>query len=229
MTTYIRDLIDIPAQVMTGDFVLRLSEGLTRPKETIERYVVTEQLARSFDTALSFIRAAIDTKSSKATYLHGSFGSGKSHFMAILLLLLQNNVEARSLEGLEDVVHKHNDWNSSKKFLLVPYHMIGAKDMESAVLGGYVEHTRRIHPDAPLPGVYLADKIFADAQNLRGTMGDATFFAKLNESSGADATDWGEIARGWDTESFDEATKAPPTSEDRPDWLGIWCASTTAQ
>jgi hypothetical protein len=220
MTTYIRDLIDIPDQVRTGDFVLRLSEGLTRPKETIERYVVTEQLARSFDTALSFVRAAIDSKSSKATYLHGSFGSGKSHFMAILLLLLQNNADARSLEGLEDIVHRHNDWTSDKKFLLVPYHMIGAKDMESAVLGGYVEHTRRIHPDAPLPGVYLSDKIFADARSLLDAMGDAKFFTKLNESAGAGATGWGEIAKGWDAASFDQATKAPPTSEDRSRLVG---------
>ena len=33
----------------------------------------------------------------------------------------------------------------------MPYHMIGAHDMESGILGGYVEFIRRAHPDAPIP------------------------------------------------------------------------------
>ena len=32
--------------------------------------------------------------------------------------------------------------------------------METAILGGYVEHVTQFHPTAPLPGVYLADEIF---------------------------------------------------------------------
>ena len=46
MTTLIRELIDIPEQVYRGDFVLRLTEGVTHPRETLRDYVVTEQLAR---------------------------------------------------------------------------------------------------------------------------------------------------------------------------------------
>jgi hypothetical protein len=76
MTTLIRDLIDIPEQVHRGDFVLRLTEGVAHPRETMRDYVVTEQLARCFDEALGFIRSALDGRSSKAAYLHGSFGSG---------------------------------------------------------------------------------------------------------------------------------------------------------
>ena len=54
---------------------------MTRPKETLRDHVVTPQLARCFDDALAFICSALDARSSKASYLHGSFGAGKSHFM----------------------------------------------------------------------------------------------------------------------------------------------------
>jgi hypothetical protein len=47
-----------------------------------------------------------------------------------------------------------------RRFLLVPYHMLGARSMDSAILGGYVDHVTRVHPEAPLPGVYLAERIF---------------------------------------------------------------------
>lgn len=52
------------------------------PMEALDQYVITEQLVACFDNALGFIRAAPEARSSKAAYLDGSFGAGKSHFMA---------------------------------------------------------------------------------------------------------------------------------------------------
>ena len=88
MTT-IGDIFDIPTQVHQGDFVLRLTEGVTRPADTLRTYVVTPQLVGCFDQALDLIRSALESNTSKGAYLHGSFGSGKSHFMAVLTLLLE--------------------------------------------------------------------------------------------------------------------------------------------
>jgi uncharacterized short protein YbdD (DUF466 family) len=50
--------------------------------------------------------------------------------------------------------------------------MIGARDMESAILGQYAEFVRKKHPDAPVPGFYLAEGLFKDARDLRERMGD---------------------------------------------------------
>ncbi len=75
MTTYIKDLIDLPERVHGGDFVLKLTEGVEHPDETLRHYVVTPELARNFDDALDFIKGAVQSNSSKAAYLHGSFGS----------------------------------------------------------------------------------------------------------------------------------------------------------
>ena len=43
-TVFIKDLLDLPEQVSRGDFVLRLTKGVTRPDETLDNYVVTKQL-----------------------------------------------------------------------------------------------------------------------------------------------------------------------------------------
>lgn len=208
-------LLDLPDQVHKGDFVLKLSAGVASPQQTLDQYVVTPQLAACFDDALTFIRSSVEALNSKACYLHGSFGAGKSHFMAVLHLLLSHNPAARSRVELAPVAAKH-EWVESKKFLLVPYHMIGARNMESAVLGGYVEHVSKVHPDAPLPGVYLADDIFKNAALHREALGDEKFFAQLNGGKkAAGGAGWGKLAQGWTADRFVKAVSAHPTSDER--------------
>ena len=167
MTTFIKDLFDLPDVVRGGDFVLRLAEGLERPEQTLRDYVVTPQLAKCFDEALSLVRDALEGRTSKACYLLGSFGSGKSHFMAVLNLLLQQNPTAREIPELAGAVTKHNPWTGGKKFMLVPFNLIGATGLEAALLGGYADHIRRHHPGAPTPPVYRAEALFEDAKGLR--------------------------------------------------------------
>ncbi len=215
MTTLIKDLIDLPERVGKGDFVLELSRGVEQADETLRKYVVTPQLADCFDEALHFIRGALDTNKSRAAYLHGSFGSGKSHFMAVLHLLLQQNATARSIRELATVVANHNAWSEGKRFLLVPYHMIGKASMEQAILGHYAEHVGRLHPKAPVPPVFLAETLFADASGLRDKMGDEKFFAALNEGASDGGDGWGDLGAAWDAPRFEAAVTAAPASEER--------------
>ncbi len=212
--TLLKDLIDIPEHIDKGQFVLRLTEGVTDPEATVAAYVPTPQLVLAFDDALNFIKGSLLGHTSKATYLHGSFGSGKSHFMAILHLILSGNASARAIPELAGTIQKHNSWIEGKKFLLVPYHMIAAHDVESGILGGYVDFVRRFHPDAPIPGVYLAEGLFKDASALRQRMGDEAFFAAMSEGASADS-DFGDVDVGWDAARFDSAADADPGSEER--------------
>ena len=221
----LKDLIHIPERVHQGDFVLKLSEGVTHADQTLRDYVVTPQLVDAFSNALGFIQQAVQTGGSKAAYLHGSFGSGKSHFMAVLNLLLAGNTQARATPELADVVAR-NGWTTGRKFLLVPYHMVGARDMESAVLGQYAEFVRKKHPEAPVPGFYLAEGLFKDASALRLRMGDESFFAKLNEGAKREgggsggASGWGSFDSGWDAASFEAAMLEPPNGEERSRLVG---------
>jgi hypothetical protein len=208
--TLLVDLIDLPEAVHRGDFVLRLAEGVARPAETLGSYVVTDSLARSFDSALSLVGSALDARTSKGAYLDGSFGSGKSHFMAVLDLLLAGNPEARAIPELATVIAKHDRWLTGKRFLLVPYHLIGSDSLESAVLGGYVKHVRALHPEAGYPAVYTRQPILDNAVNLRRQMGDDAFFGALDQAPGALDAEWGDLAGGWDAGSFDRAIAAGP-------------------
>ena len=46
------------------------------------------------------VKTAVEGRTSKAAYLDGSLGAGKSHFMAVSHLLLAGNPEARSIPEL---------------------------------------------------------------------------------------------------------------------------------
>jgi hypothetical protein len=105
----LRDLVAIPDEVHAGDFVLALAKGVGE-RSTITDYVVTEQLAQNFDRALGLIKSALETQASRAAYLDGSFGSGKSHFMAVLHAILKGDPDARGKKGLADIVRKHDAW-----------------------------------------------------------------------------------------------------------------------
>ena len=221
MTTYLKDLIDIPVKVHQGDFVLKLSEGVQKADQTLADYVVTPQLRVSLKDALSFVHGAVTSNSSKMTYLNGSFGSGKSHFMAVLNLVLQNHPSARAKADLQELCAE-NPWTEQLRFLMIPFHMIGAHSLESAILGGYVEHVRQQHPNAPIPAVYLAGSLFKDAQGLRQKMGDEAFFRELNAGGDDDGEDdgLGDYGAGWDAESYDEAVEARAGDPDRDRLIG---------
>jgi hypothetical protein len=211
--TLLSELIDIPKQVHKSDFVIGLATAVEEPEKTVRDYVVTEQLALCFDRALSLVASAVSDHRSKAAYLHASFGAGKTAMMAVLDLLLDGNPTARSILELAPVIAKYASRIDGKRFLLVPYHFIGKTSMEQVVLGGYVEHLRAIHPEAPLPPVYVADGILDDARQKRVELGDEVFFRVLSEGEVAD--EWGDYGAGWDPSRFDAAINAPAGTGER--------------
>ncbi|MEN3284734.1 MAG: hypothetical protein V7607_5874 [Solirubrobacteraceae bacterium] len=203
MSTLLRDLIEIPTQVNKGDFVMSLSEGVSDPTATLRHYVVTEQLVRAYDNALGFVASAVNEQRSKAAYLDGSFGSGKSHFMAVLHLLLQRDPQARAVGELADVIAKHDAALGARAFELVPVHMIGAETMEQRVFDGYLAHLDRVDPGASPPALFADGPIFEQAERLRAAEGDERFLATLNTAPGADAGDgWGDLGAAWTAASY---------------------------
>jgi len=188
MAKYIRELLDLPPQVSKGDFVLNLAAGVSasNASATLQNYVVTPQLEACFDQALGFIKSAVDANSSKACYLHGSFGSGKSHFMAVLHLILTGHASARGIPELAEVIARHNAWMTGKKFLLVPYHMIGARSLEDGVLKGYCDFLAKTHPGVTPPPIYRSAALIKQAQQERQRYGDERFFSELNQGGGSD-------------------------------------------
>ena len=204
----LRELITIPERIHQGDFVLRLTEGVRDIQATLDSYVITPQLRVAFDEALGLIGSALNEGRSKASYLHGSFGSGKSHFMAVLHALLNGDIAARSRPELADAIARYG-WLDSSHFMLVPYHLIGAESLEAAILGGYVDHVRRAHPGSPLPAVYRAQGLLNDARAIHDGMGTAAFLARL--PAPADEG-WGDVTAPWTQAEIDAAFAAAPDS-----------------
>jgi len=127
--------------------------------------------------------------------------------MAVLYAILSGNTAARSRAEFAPLLDRHDSWLGGKKIMMVPYHMLDAKSLEQRVLGGYVAHIRKVHPDAPIPQVYRTDALFENISQLRANIGDQEFIAKLPGSAGED-DEWGEEAF-WTSEKVDLALSAP--------------------
>jgi hypothetical protein len=209
--TLLRDLIDIPVSIGDTDFVVRASEGAD-----LEHYVVTDDLRRNFDDALGMVAHAVRSGKSQAKFLHGSFGSGKSHFMAVLREILRHNPEARSLRGLAEPIAKADPGIKGRKFLTLTFHMLDARSVEQAVLEGYLRQITELHPEAPVPAVHRSDAMLADAARLRDQLGEQRFFEILGGEGNGDAASTGDLAvdmaRGgdWGPERYALAAAEPP-------------------
>src|SRR6476469_6955434 len=150
MRMLLREVIDIPERVGAEDYVLRLTDsvGHEAVHRTLDEYVVTEALAAAFDTALALVAEGVRSATSRGAFLKVSFGSGKSHFMAVLHALLEQELAARSKPELQPVVAKHDHVLADRKILPLAFHLLGAKTMEEALFQGYVRQIGQRHPRA---------------------------------------------------------------------------------
>ena len=207
--TLLKDVITIPEAVHKGDFVMSLASGVADSAGTLENYVVTPQLADAYDNALRFIASAINENKSKAAYLDGSFGSGKSHFMAVLHLLLQRDPGARAIPELGEAIAASDGTLSKCSFALVPFHMIGAESMEQAIFGGYVRHLREADAEGDAArgvcgrSVVRAGGVRARPARRRGLLRRAERGARRRMAAGGATS-----RRSWDATSYEQARVA---------------------
>ncbi|MFD6733616.1 hypothetical protein ACFWDZ_21145 [Micromonospora aurantiaca] len=222
----LKDYIEIPEPSATSDsdFVLKLSDGVENAERTLAEYVLPPSLVANFDEALNLISSALTSGTSRAAYLHGSFGAGKSHFMAVLHALLRNDRAARSRPEFAPLLTKH-DWLGKRDFLLVPYHMLGARSLEQKVLGEYVLRVREMRPDCDLPAVHRTDALLEQSRHLREQIGDTAFIAGLPGEGEED--DWeDDPVSSWTPAALDAAFAAAHDDEARrklvSDLLSSW-------
>ncbi|MFF3722028.1 hypothetical protein ACFYYM_06570 [Streptomyces erythrochromogenes] len=220
----LRDVLDIKEDLHAGDFKIALSEGFTDARAgSIDDYVVTEQLQGEFRKALKLVGSSLRKNASQAAYLHGSFGAGKSHFLTVLHAVLNGDAAVEEKPRLREVIAENADWLPGRKFLMVPYHLVGAASLESALLGGYVQTVRRERPEASTPLVFRADSLLADARELLKQIGDEAFIKLLPapvsapQSAAAGGSDDGDELKpigavpavGWTGETLKTSFSAP--------------------
>jgi len=220
MSILLREVIRIPETAGAEDYVLRLTEGVGRNRlaRTIEEYVVTEALAEAFDQALDMVASALREHESRAAFLSGSFGAGKSHFMAVLYALLGHDPAARRIAELQAAIARHDAVLSGKRFLRLAFHFLEARSVEETVLGGYVAQIQALHPGCDLPAVHHGDAVLADGERMRQRLGDDAFFGGLNAHRAEAGDVWAGVLEGdqaWTVQTYDAARAAAPGSAAR--------------
>ena len=140
----LRDLIDIPERVHAGDFVLTLSKGVARGVHgpRLRGDPAAGPLLRRGARADPVGRARAGRRGPRTWTARSGPARATSWPCCTRSCAATRRHAARS--GLVDVVAKHDRWLAGRKFLLVPYHMIEAASLESAILGGYVDHVRKL-------------------------------------------------------------------------------------
>lgn len=214
----LRDVFDIPEATGSEDYVLRLTDATTGrgAAEAIDDYVVTPAIATAFDQALALISDALDTGLNRGAFLAGSFGSGKSHFMAVLHAILRHDPHARAHRDLQGVITRHDAQLEGKNFLPLSFHFLDGRSMEHVLFDGYVRQIRDRHPEAALPAVYQADALLQNAESLRRSMGDDAFLARLGEEGASDDV-FGALlgTSGWSIEDYHRSRAAAPSTAER--------------
>jgi uncharacterized protein DUF6079 len=205
----LRDAIKIPLEVHDDDFVLQIDRAQELAEQTLDNYVVTDGIAEAFDKGLKMVGAAMATRTSKGSFIHGSFGSGKSHYMAVLHLLLTGNSQARALPGLQDVVARHSAL-LERNLLAVDYHFVGAQSVEAALFSKYLSTIKAKHPDVRAPVLHRSEALWINADELRATLGDDVFFAKFSGGPGGGGGGaWARFGARVTPATYDAARQAP--------------------
>ncbi|MFC0315119.1 DUF6079 family protein [Gordonia phosphorivorans] len=210
----LRETFAIPESHGTNDYVLRLSDSVADAHfaDTVASYVVTPAIAEAFDQAFSVIDQSLRTGENKAAYLNGSFGSGKSHFMAVLYGILGHSPAALAVPELQPVIARHPAL-ADATLLRLTFHFLDSVTIEAALFEQYLRQIQALHPDRLPPVLHSAGGLFADAHNRRTEVGDEKFFAALNAASGGAAAttgsvNWGALgaaATVWDAQTYAEA------------------------
>uniref|UniRef100_UPI0025DC492A DUF6079 family protein n=1 Tax=uncultured Corynebacterium sp. TaxID=159447 RepID=UPI0025DC492A len=180
------EIFDIP-ETAGYTFVLKLSDSVSdhdKLKATIDSYVITEEIAGNLNAALGYVDRALATGNNQGVYLTGSFGSGKSHFMAVLFALLAAEPATRDVAELQPLIAEHTGEGKSigRNLLQLPFHFLDSTSIEDTIFRGYLKHLEALHPEAPLPVLHAFEGLFADADSTRAAMGDAAFFDSLNKA-----------------------------------------------
>lgn len=120
-------------------------------KQELEEYVVTKEMSKHFISFFSDYEKSLSGLTSiNGVWITGFFGSGKSHFLKILSILLENKVidHYRAIDIFEDKIKETLDYermrtcceanNETILFNIDSYSIVGSKHKEDAILRVFV-------------------------------------------------------------------------------------------
>lgn len=126
MTT-IADVFDLPRpeDLRALGFVVKLRDGDPEARRLVDDYVVTPTVEKELPRILDDMRQVLDRGEEYGRFVHGSFGSGKSHFLSMLALLLEGSEPAWA--RFRGLLGPHEAWLRAANLLVVRLHMLSVR------------------------------------------------------------------------------------------------------
>jgi hypothetical protein len=164
MTPSITDAFDLPRpqDIRAMGFVIKLREsdpGSDEVKQLVNDYVITPAVEKELPRILDDMKQVFDRGEEYGRFIHGSFGSGKSHFMTMLSLLFESappawkkfrpllnaHRDAQQTQGRD--APDHESWLSKAELLVVRIHMLSVRgkttSFDRAVYEGFNQALKR--------------------------------------------------------------------------------------
>ena len=148
MTKTITEAFELPQadQIGAMQFVIKLNDaqqGSAGVAQLVEDYVITPAVERELPRILDDMRRVWERGEEYGRFIHGSFGSGKSHFMTMLSLLIEGAPSAMQKFAPLLEAHRaakkgadggpHADWLARANLLVVRLHMLSVKGRASVL------------------------------------------------------------------------------------------------
>jgi hypothetical protein len=129
----IRDAFALPTreEITAQEFVvkLRTEDDEARDAKLVADYVFTPTVEKELPLILDAMRHVFERGEEMGRFVHGSFGSGKSHFMSLLAMLLQGREVAWAKPApVIERARGHREWLSRANLLVVRLHMLTADE-----------------------------------------------------------------------------------------------------
>jgi hypothetical protein len=202
-----------PEEIRAMGFVVKLRE-LAPESEEVEQlvrdYVVTPAVEKELPRILDEMKQVFDRGEEYGRFIHGSFGSGKSHFMTMLSLLVEGAApawkkfrpllsahrDAKVSKGAEAT--DHEAWLSQAGLLVVRIHMLSVRGkstgFDRAVYEGFNAALKR---RGKQPFEFLnVDAIFDEVRREAKEYGDVVWKRLEAESIVGGREDFEAIAAG---------------------------------
>jgi len=201
MTLTITEAFDLPRpeDIRAMGFVIKLREAepdSAEVKQLVGDYVITPAVAKELPRILDDMKQVFDRGEEYGRFIHGSFGSGKSHFMTMLAMLLESVPPV--WDKFRPLLDAHRDallaqgreapeierWLPQAQLLVVRIHMLSVRGrttgLDRAVYDAFNEALKR-RGKAPFEFLNV-DAIFEEVRREAQEYGDIVW--KRLESAG---------------------------------------------
>jgi hypothetical protein len=215
MTTTITEAFELPRpeDIRAMGFVVKLRDadpGSDELKQLVDDYVITPAVEKELPRILDDMKQIFDRGEEYGRFIHGSFGSGKSHFMTMLSLLLEGTQPAWSkfrslLNAHRDAKQSkggdaadHEAWLGKAGLLVVRIHMLSVRGKSTGLdRAVYEAFNTALKRRGKAPFEFLnADSIFDEVRREAKEYGDVVWKRLEAESIVGGREDFEAIATG---------------------------------